>query len=95
MKVIAVIALIFYAVKIQASLENCNDIDFNILNDPSRNIDNTDGGFCDSLDSPYTSPDWKGPGNIIISFLIFKEVPFCNTRSSAAFFPNFFTSWCI
>ena len=68
MKVQAVIVLIFYAAKIQAGLENCNDIHFNILNDASRNVDNIDGGYCDSLDSPYTSPDWKGPGNIIISF---------------------------
>ena len=69
MKVQAVIVLIFYAAKIQAGLENCNDIHFNILNDASRNVDNIDGGYCDSLDSPYMSPDWKGPGNMIISFL--------------------------
>ena len=71
-----VITLIFHSAKIQASLEDCNDINFNILNDASRNVDNIDGGYCDSLDSPYTSPDWKGPGNIIIllfRFEVFKK----------------------
>ena len=72
-----VITLIFHSAKIQASLEDCNDINFNTLNDASRNVDNIDGGYCDSLDSPYTSPDWKGPGNIIIllfRFEVFKRI---------------------
>ena len=72
MKVLLVITLIFYSAKIQASQEDCNDIDFNILNDASRNVDNIDGGYCDSLDSPYMSPDWKGPGNIIIFIFRFE-----------------------
>ena len=67
-----VITLIFHSAKIQASLEDCNDINFNTLNDASRNVDNIDGGYCDSLDSPYTSPDWKGPGNIIILLFRFE-----------------------
>ena len=72
MKVLVVITLIFYSAKIQASQEDCNDINFNILNDASRNVDNIDGGYCDSLDSPYMSPDWKGPGNIIIFIFRFE-----------------------
>ena len=78
MKVLVVITLIFYSAKIQASLEDCNDNNFNILNDASRNVNNIDGGYCDSLDSPYTSPDWKGPGNMIIllfRFEVFKRIP--------------------
>ena len=46
----------------------CNDVDFNILNDASRNIEFVEATYSDHSDTAVTSPDWKGPGNIILIF---------------------------
>ena len=43
----------------------CNDLDYQILFDPTRNIkhvSDSNFGLCDNFDSPYPSTDWKGPG---------------------------------
>ena len=43
----------------------CNDIDYQILFDSTRNIkhvSDSNFGLCDNFDSPYPSTDWKGPG---------------------------------
>ena len=45
--------------------ELCNDIDFMILNDASRNVGSLDQTLnCDSTNL-HTSPDWRGTGNSI------------------------------
>ena len=45
--------------------ELCNDIDFMILNDASRNVGSLDQTLnCDSMNL-HTSPDWRGTGNSI------------------------------
>ena len=45
--------------------ELCNDIDFMILNDASRNVGSLDQTLnCDSTNL-HTSPDWRGTGNAI------------------------------
>ena len=43
----------------------CNDLDYLILFDPTRNskhVSDSNFGLCDNFDSPYPSTDWKGPG---------------------------------
>ena len=43
----------------------CNDLDYLILFDPTRNskhVADSNFGLCDNFDSSYSSPDWKGPG---------------------------------
>ena len=37
-------------------------IEYNILDDPSRNVEYGVDYWCDQEGLPYTSPDWKGPG---------------------------------
>ena len=38
-------------------------IGYNLLDDPTRNIEYGYGvGYCDNFGDPDTSPDWKGPG---------------------------------
>ena len=37
-------------------------IEFNILDDPTRNVEYGVDYWCDQSGLVYTSPDWKGPG---------------------------------
>ena len=58
----AMIVLTFSIIDILAK-DVCDDIDYMILDDSTRNV-KWDGfnGYCDSLFTYHTSPDWKGPG---------------------------------
>ena len=40
----------------------CQPDGYNILNDPTRNVGNTNGHYCDFGDTNELSPDWNGPG---------------------------------
>ena len=43
-------------------LDNGIMIEYNTLDDPSRNVEYGVDYWCDQEGLPYTSPDWKGPG---------------------------------
>ena len=38
------------------------EIEYNVLDDPTRNVEYGVDYWCDQSGLVYTSPDWKGPG---------------------------------
>ena len=49
-------------------------IEYNILDDPSRNVEYGVDYWCDQEGLPYTSPDWKGPGLQRVNTLCCKSI---------------------
>ena len=44
------------------NMDDATLIEYNILDDPTRNVEYGVDYWCDQSGLVYTSPDWKGPG---------------------------------